>query len=425
MPQPDDTLTLVAGGQRLTGWESVSVTRGIEIMPSSFEIALTEKYPGQAADIVVKPGDPCVVLIGNDPVVTGYIDRYLPAIAPRQHTVRIHGRSKCEDLVDCSAGVYPVGTPGAGAVPYQVRGMVVTTSSLLAMAQDLASPFGITVSSLTGDDVPVSAAGGGPVQFSIVLTETPYEIIERVARYAAVLAYDGTDGNLILANVNAGTHASGFKQGVNVQPASVAFTMDERYSIYLPSIMSTDYLHDLGTGGLFLAPAYDTAVPRFRPLIVVSDQSQYGQLIAEKRAVWEQKRRWGRSQAVRLTCDSWRDSAGTLWSPNFLAPVDLPVLKVVAQTWIVAQVTFHRSAQTGTTADVVLMPQEAFMPEPSTLQLYDWQIGQALQPGGAAKPPEQPAGTTQSAPAPPAATGGAAAGKPSTLQFTDWDKRPP
>ena len=150
MPQPDDTLTLVAAGQRLTGWESVSVTRGIELMPSSFEIALTEKYSGQAADIVVKPGDLCVVLIGNDPVVTGYIDRYLPAMAPRQHTVRIHGRSKCEDLVDCSAGVYPAGTPGPGAVPYQVRGMVVTTSSLLAMAQDLASPFGITVSSLTG-----------------------------------------------------------------------------------------------------------------------------------------------------------------------------------------------------------------------------------------------------------------------------------
>ena len=88
MAQPDDTLTLVAGGQRLTGWESVSVTRGIEIMPSSFEIGLTEKYPGQAADIVVKPGDPCVVLIGNDPVVTGYIDRYLPAMAPRRCTQR-------------------------------------------------------------------------------------------------------------------------------------------------------------------------------------------------------------------------------------------------------------------------------------------------------------------------------------------------
>lgn len=106
MAHPDHTLTLVAGGQRLTGWESVSVTRGIEIMPSSFEIGLTEKYPGQAADIVVKPSDPCVVLIGSDPVVTGYIDRYLPAIAPRQHTERIHGRSNCEELVDCSAGVY-------------------------------------------------------------------------------------------------------------------------------------------------------------------------------------------------------------------------------------------------------------------------------------------------------------------------------
>jgi hypothetical protein len=58
------------------------------------------------------------------------------------------------------------------------------------------------------------------------------------------------------------------------------------------------------------------------------------------------------------------------------------------------------------------------------VQLYDWQVGHALQPGGAAKPPEQPAGTAQAAPAPPATTGGAAATKPSTLQFTNWDKQP-
>jgi len=121
MPQPDDTLTLVAGGQLLTGWESASITRGIEIMPSSFEIGLTEKYPGRAADIVVKPGEPCVVLIGNDPVVTGTIDRTLPAMAPRQHTVHIHGRSKCEDLVDCSAGVYPSGTTLRAGYVYPAR----------------------------------------------------------------------------------------------------------------------------------------------------------------------------------------------------------------------------------------------------------------------------------------------------------------
>ncbi len=159
--------------------------------------------------------------------------------------------------------------------------------------------------------------------------------------------------------------------------------------------MSIDQFSDLGTGLLSLTPAYDNGVPRFRPLIVVSEQAVYGQSLAEQRAQWERARRYGRSQAVRLTCDSWRDGAGKLWTPNFFAPVDLPALKINSVSWIVGEVTFSRNEGRGTVAELTLMPKEAFSVEPSGELLFDWQVEQALQEGGAANDVPQDAGTSR------------------------------
>ena len=95
-------------------------------------------------------------------------------------------------------------------------------------------------------------------------TETPFEIIGRVARHAGVLACDGPDGGLVIANVGASTIASGFAQASNVQAAMANLTLDERFSIYHPSLMSVDSFHDIGSGRFPLRPTLDQGVQRFR-----------------------------------------------------------------------------------------------------------------------------------------------------------------
>ena len=52
-----DNLTLTVNSLSISGWESVHVTRGIEFCPSHFDIALSERFPGEADEVVVKPGD--------------------------------------------------------------------------------------------------------------------------------------------------------------------------------------------------------------------------------------------------------------------------------------------------------------------------------------------------------------------------------
>lgn len=344
-----DDLSLKVAGRQISGWTAVKVTAGIERCPRSFDIQLTERFPGESGSLVVQPGDPCQVLLGADQVINGYIDRFIPSIAGNQHAIRIIGRGKCQDLVDCAAE-----WPNS-----QISG-----SSVLGIAQKLAQPYGITVSADPTVDL------GAPIpQFNIILTESAFEIIEKICRYRALLAYEGTDGNLVLSRVGTSKAASGFVQGENIQAASVTYAIDQRFSDYAAFLMSMDVLHDLGNGGNLLSTATDPNVKRHRKHVIIAEAGGGGADVTIQRVKWEAARRAGRAQAITLTTDSWRDGAGALWTPNTLVPVSIPVLKLQQKTYVVGEVTFKRDDK-GTTADLLLMPPAAFVPEPVLLQPF-------------------------------------------------------
>ncbi|MGE5546491.1 MAG: phage baseplate assembly protein [Solirubrobacterales bacterium] len=337
-----DDISLVIGGHRISGWNGIRLTRGIERMPSDFDITMTDRYPGKAAAVVLRPGDVCEVMLGSDRVVTGYVDRFSPSLSSRNHTISVCGRGKCADLVDCSAE-WPNG---------QISG-----ASALEIAKKLGKPFGINVTA-EGDIDWVRIK-----QFNLNWGETPFDVIERISRYSAVLAYDGTDGDLIMSRVGIRRHASGFLQGGNVQCAGATFSMDQRYSDYVVRTMSVSSFGETGQGGDIQAHLIDPGVPRHRLRYIISEANQPGLDIATQRGEWEKARRWGRSFAVRVTCDSWRDAAGQLWTPNWLAPISIPAVKLPDALWVISEVTFTRDLQ-GTRADLTLMPPEAFTPEP-------------------------------------------------------------
>lgn len=342
-----DDLTLVIGGRQLSGWVETRVTRGIERCPSDFEIKMTELFPGQARALVVQPGDACQVMLGKDPVITGYVDRFVPSIEPDQHTITVMGRSKSEDLVDCAAE-WPTG---------QIAG-----SSALEIAKKLAQPYGITVNATVDVGAPIP-------QFNLTIGETAYAIIERVCRYRGLLIYDLPDGSITLAQAGNGKMASGVVQGQNVLRATATYSMDQRYSTYDAFLQSMDTLGDIGEGGNLLATVTDPGVKRHRQKDIIAEAGGGGMDVAKQRALWEAARRAGRSYMITASVDAWRDSAGTLWSPNFSVPLELPMLKLPSATWLIGEVSFVKDAQ-GTRADLTIMPRAAFLPEPILIQPF-------------------------------------------------------
>ncbi|MGU7784878.1 phage baseplate assembly protein [Burkholderia sp. PU8-34] len=348
----DDELFLSIGGQSISGWTDVRVTRGIERLPTDFDLGLTELYPGQLDRVVVQPGDECVVKIGPDVVLTGYVDRYVPSMDARGHSIRVAGRGKCQDLVDCAA-FWPNG---------QISG-----TSALDVASKLAAHYGITVS------CDVQNLRAIP-QFNLFLGESCYEIIERVSRYSSLLVYDAPDGNLVLAQAGTVQASSGFQQGVNVQAASVQYSADQRFQTYTAFTQSVQMYSDIGVAGNVIAQVTDSGVKRTRERVIVAEAVQGFQDLAKQRATWEMNRRIGRAAVVMLTTDSWRDSAGALWTPNTLVPILLPQLKLADEsgtgpvTWLIGDVTYQRNLQSGTTATITAMRPEAYLPEPTALQ---------------------------------------------------------
>jgi prophage tail gpP-like protein len=387
-----DVVSITVGTSTLSGWQDVRVSRGVENVPPTFDLALTERYPTQAADIVIQPGQPCQVKLGSDTVINGYVDRYMSQVGPDQHQVRISGRGMTQDLIDCSA---------------EFQTFQINNTTLVQLSKKICQPFGIGVSAPDGDSAMMP-------QFNVILTETPYEIIERVCRWANFLAYEDTNGNLLLAKVGDTNMASGFVMpdgtagdtGGNVQAGSVSFSTDNRFTEMRAVYLSSAFLNDgsvpastvSGPGVIPFIPgaaAFDKSFPkradgnaRYRPLLLVSEQTQNLPQLAIQRTQWDMARRTGRSQQVTLTVDSWRDSAGKLWTPNALASLSLPALKLKNLTWLIASVTFERGER-GTTAEVTLMPKEAFIPQPDVLLPFDWQVSQSLN--NATTPNYQPA----------------------------------
>jgi len=350
----EDDLILFVGGARLSGWDEIRVTRGIERCPNDFEISMTELFDDELAGTrnVVNPGDNCDVMIGDDLVLQGYVDRVVPSISPGQHTIAISGRGRCSDLIDCAA---------------EWPGGQISASSALGVAQKLCEPYGLTATCLSdaGPAIPTMVLNNG---------ETAFEIIERVCRFSALLAYEGADGNLILSRVGTDKAASGFAEGVNVESASITYSVDQQFSEYLVVRMSMDVLQDAGDAGNLVETITNPNIKRHRRRIIVAEGGDMGAEIAKQRALWECSRRYGRAAQLRLTTDSWRDSAGVLYTPNTLVDLTLPKLKAPQRTWLISEVTYRRGAA-GTACDLVIMPPEAFQPEPILVQQGPQELG--------------------------------------------------
>lgn len=342
-PRKIDDLTLRIAGTAISGWTSIRVTRGIERMPSSFEISLTER-DSSGLETSVNDGDPCEVLLGGDKVITGYVDGVSISIDATQHSLTVTGRSKAADFVDCSAEY------GENAF----RNM-----TPLSIMQALAEPYGITVAA-TGDPGKVLP------YLPFALTDTPFAIAERICRYAGLLFYDRPDGSIVLTGAGTKKAASGFQEGQNIQSARAMFRMDQRFSEYRAFICATDIFKEISADGNLIAIERDPNVKRPRKKYLIAESGDSSFDIARKRAKWQCARNAGRGRSVVVTADSWRDKDDKLWEPNTLVPLSAPALKLRSAELLIVEVSYRRDDR-GTTAELTLMPREAFLPEPILL----------------------------------------------------------
>jgi len=140
--------------------------------------------------------------------LTGYIDRYAPSVTSDSHSIHITGRSRSQDLFDCNV---------TDVLGHQLAG-----GALFDLATRFAAPFGITIKNqMTAPPKPLP-------QFNLMITDTPFSVLDRSTRYLGVIMYDDPDGSVILANISDQRAGSDMVLGLNVESVECEFSMDQR-----------------------------------------------------------------------------------------------------------------------------------------------------------------------------------------------------
>ena len=334
---PAGLAELKIDGAYYGGWKGVRVTRSIEQMAGGFELDVTERWPGQPAATPIKPGQACQLLLDGEVVITGYVDVVSPDYDATKHGVRVAGRDKTGDLVDCSA-VYRSG---------QWRNVKIDQ-----LARDLLASYNIKV-------VVEADVGAAFSSWNIQEGETVFECLDRAARMKALLLTSNPAGDLVITRAGQQRLEHGLVEGGNIKAARADFSWKERFSAY--SIKGQgrlgadgDTVHSAPTGRVS-----DDIVTRHRPLVVIAESHSQNTTLRD-RAEWERNVRRGRSARASITVQGWRHPGGALWQPNMRVPVTSPMLWLNNAELLIVGCTYTLDDQGGTLTELAVAKPEAF-----------------------------------------------------------------
>lgn len=339
MVEPGVVLTV--NGNDYGGWKSVRISLGMEQVAGTFDLSVSERWPGQPEAWPIMPGDECRVSIATDQktvVITGYVDDVNISYDAGSHTIQVTGRDKTGDLVDCSA-IHKTG---------QWSG-----SALEQIAADICRPFGIAAKRTAN-------TGARFGKFALQEAETAWEALERAAKMRGVLMMSDGQGSLVITRAGTNRIGTALVKGENILAASGQFSHKDRYSKYIIKGQSpgTDFSsaeHNTATK----ATATDDALEkrkRYRPLIVIAEQGD-GSTYAD-RAKWERNVRAGRASRVTYTVAGWTHAEG-LWLPNNLVAVQDDLVGI-SRDLIIAAVTYSLEEGSGSRTELQLCRPEAF-----------------------------------------------------------------
>ena len=334
-------LELTCNGRVHAGWESMRISRSMEHCANSFQLAVSELWPGQASTYSIMPGAPCEVRLAGTTVISGYVDDVSLEQDAQRHAVGVTGRDKAADLVDCSA---------------VVKGGQWLGQRVEAIAAQLAKPFGITVSTAVDTGKPLTS-------FALQEGETVFDAIDRAARMRALLLVSDAKGGLVITRASTDVVATPLVMGVNVLQASVKMSLRERFSLYIakgqksPALAWSGETTGAKAAAQVRAQTTDPEVPRHRPMIITGECQDVAASL-QQRVQWEANVRAARSVEVVVRVAGWAHADG-LWEPNKLVTVSLPSLRIARSKLLIKACQYSLGAD-GSSTELTLTRPDAF-----------------------------------------------------------------
>ncbi len=358
-----EDIALIVAGNRYTGWTDIRLERRIDRMTTRFAASVVTGLSTFKPAWSIDPFTSFMLKAGKDHLLTGYLDDYAADLSGKNHSIRVSGRSKTEDLIDC--------TP-------DIRSGQFKGYTLEQIARSICQLYGIGV-------IVQTPATQVFLDATLQRGETAFAFLERMARLSSVLLIDDEQGNLVLTMAGNSRAAGRLEQGVNIKRGSLKQDVRKRFSEYIVKGQHPIGSAAANAGGLnglgnpsptSVAPvitnqravATDTGVPRYRPMVLMAE-AVLDQAGMQARANWERNFAYGRSVEVEITVVGWRQPDGNLWRLNELVSVSAPWLRV-DQDLLIVGVDFSLSNSTGFETTLKLGPIEGYTPDPGQVKMH-------------------------------------------------------
>lgn len=340
---------LEVNGKRLGEWTSISISRSLTAIASSFSLGYIDVQTRR--DYPIKTGDECRLWMNGELAVTGHIDiakwGYSAGNESQgmQHSFSVEGRSMTGDLVKSSA----VPSPNTWK-----------NKSFAQIAKDICDPFGITVVVTPNIDQLVLT----PIKrHSVEIGESAADCLGRLAQKLGVLMTTNAKGELRIGRPPTEPAPSALFLGpTGVKAGSRTSDHRERHGTYIAigQRQGSDRAFEEATRK-GRRTATDARVSRYTPLVWVQDgTSDEGTLT--RAAEWQRNLRAGKSERVNYTVRGWEAAPGTLWEPGQTVFIEDEFLRLSRVAMIIESIsyTFRRpqGSTGGTEASIdLVLPQ--------------------------------------------------------------------
>jgi prophage tail gpP-like protein len=297
-------INIKINGQSFDKWESVAIYKSIDTISGTFAAATTDFFPGEPTKWNIKPGDSCIVEVDDQKIITGYIDDFNIEYDVDGNAIKIIGRDKTSDLVDC-------------AFDSEVNEW--KNQTILNLIKNMCNPFNIAVNVDTNitdrTDTIIDT-------FKIDEGEVISNEIIKLCIDNAILPICYNDGKLTLTNTSASRKMNDqIEVGNNAKKGIFLQSNKERYSKYI--VKGQGIGNDEKKLNTFISPYgiyFDNVVSRNRTKIIFADNiTDSGKCI--NRAKWEGKLRAGKSRARQYVVEDWTQKNGKIWEINSLVNV--------------------------------------------------------------------------------------------------------
>ena len=346
MTTANNAVRLLVGGQEFGGWKSVAIQGGIERQVRDFDLTITNKWPGNTEiPRRVHPGDACEVFIGDDKVLTGYVDATPISYDGTSVTVGVRGRSKTADLVDCAA----INSPG------QWR-----AAKIERIAAEMAKVYGV--------DVVTQVDTGAAMTHAIEQGETVFESIERMLKLRQVLATDDAQGRLVFIKVGDAPKATtALELGKNIFKCDAPLDFKDVFTEYIVKGQRPGSDEEFGaTVAGETARITDDTISRKRVLLI-KQGGESTSSSAVDRVRYERAHRKAMALATTYTVVGWRQDDGALWLHNQLVRVRDAAVGFDDE-FVIAEIQYQLS-EAGMLCVLKVGPRDGYVNKPESAKM--------------------------------------------------------